>query len=162
MRLAKENLEAAVERGGDLGARAGMAASAMMGAVAFQKGLGAIHALSHPVGALYDTHHGRTNGVFMPYVLAFNRPAIGERMAAAARYLGLRDPTLDGFISWLLELRKAIGIPHTLVELGVGADRLGELAEMAAVDPTASGNPVPLDVRSLRGLLEDALSGKVR
>jgi alcohol dehydrogenase class IV len=161
MRLVKENLETAVREGSNLSARAGMAAAAMMGAVAFQKGLGAIHALSHPVGALYDTHHGRTNGVFMPYVLAFNRLAIAERMGAAARYLGLGDPSLDGVIAWTLALRKAIGIPHTLAELGVGADRLDELAEMAAVDPTAAGNPVPLDVRSLRKLCEDALVGRL-
>jgi alcohol dehydrogenase class IV len=162
MRLVHENLEAAVKDGHNLGARAGMAAAAMMGAVAFQKGLGAIHALSHPVGALYDTHHGLTNGVFMPYVLAFNRPAIGGRMAAAARYLGFDDPSLEGVIAWVLELRRKIGIPHTLAELGVGSDRLTELAEMAAVDPTASGNPVPLDIPSLRALLEDAREGRLR
>jgi alcohol dehydrogenase len=162
MRLVHENLETAVKDGSNLGARAGMAAAAMMGAVAFQKGLGAIHALSHPVGALYDTHHGLTNGVFMPYVLAFNRPAIAERMAAAARYLGMDDPSLNGVIAWVLELRRKIGIPHTLAELGVGADRLTELAEMAAVDPTASGNPVPLDVSSLKTLLEDARAGRLR
>jgi len=161
MRLVHENLEAAVKDGNNLGARAGMAAAAMMGAVAFQKGLGAIHALSHPVGALYDTHHGLTNGVFMPYVLAFNRPAIGGRMAAAARYLGFDDPSLEGVIAWVLELRRKIGIPHTLAELGVGTDRLTELAEMAAVDPTASGNPVPLDIPSLRALLEDAREGRL-
>ncbi len=161
MRLVRENLEAAVKNGGNLEARAGMAAAAMMGAVAFQKGLGAIHALSHPVGALYDTHHGLTNGVFMPYVLAFNRAAVDARMAAAARYLGFDDPTLDGVIAWVLELRRNIGIPHTLAELGVGGDRIGELAEMAAVDPTASGNPVPLDIPSLKKLLEDARMGRL-
>jgi alcohol dehydrogenase class IV len=162
MRLVKESLLAAVKDGSDLEARAGMAAAAMMGAVAFQKGLGAIHALSHPIGALYDTHHGLTNGVFMPYVLAFNRPAIAERMAAAARYLGLDDPSLDGVIAWVLALRKAIGVPHTLAELGVGHDRLDELSQMAAADPSAGGNPVPLDVRALRGLFEDALAGRLR
>jgi alcohol dehydrogenase class IV len=162
MRLVKESLLAAVRDGSDLEARAGMAAAAMMGAVAFQKGLGAIHALSHPIGALYDTHHGLTNGVFMPYVLAFNRPAIAERMAAAARYLGLDDASLDGVIAWVLALRKAIGVPHTLAELGVGDDRLDELAQMAAADPSAGGNPVPLDARELRGLFEDALVGRLR
>jgi alcohol dehydrogenase class IV len=161
MRLIKENLEPAVKEGRDLRARAGMAAAAMMGAVAFQKGLGAIHALSHPVGALYDTHHGLTNGVFMPYVLAFNRPVIAERIAAAARYLGLRDASLDGVIAWVLELRRATGIPHTLAELGVGADRFDELAEMAAIDPTAGGNPVPLDVPALKKLYQDAFAGRV-
>jgi alcohol dehydrogenase class IV len=162
MRLVKESLEPAVKNGGDLEARAGMAAAAMMGAVAFQKGLGAIHALSHPIGAVYDTHHGLTNGVFMPYVLAFNRPVIADRMAAVARYLGLADPSLDGLIAWVLALRKAIGVPHTLAELGVGSDRLDELAEMAMADPSAGGNPVPLDVHVLRRLFENALAGRMR
>ena len=161
MRLVKENLELAVKDGKNIVARSHMAAAAMMGAAAFQKGLGAIHALSHPVGAVYDTHHGRTNGVFLPYVLAFNRPAISDRMSAAARYLGLSKPTLDGVIEWALELRKAIGIPHTLAELGVGTDRLDELAKMAEVDPTAGGNPRKLDIPSLRKLLDDALAGRV-
>ena len=161
MRLVKENLELAVKDGKNIVARSHMAAAAMMGAAAFQKGLGAIHALSHPVGAVYDTHHGRTNGVFLPYVLAFNRPAISDRMSAAARYLGLSKPTLDGVIEWSLELRKAIGIPHTLAELGVGTDRLDELAKMAEVDPTAGGNPRKLDIPSLRKLLDDALAGRV-
>ena len=161
MRLVKENLELAVKDGKNIVARSHMAAAAMMGAAAFQKGLGAIHALSHPVGAVYDTHHGRTNGVFLPYVLACNRPAISDRMSAAARYLGLSKPTLDGVIEWSLELRKAIGIPHTLAELGVGTDRLDELAKMAEVDPTAGGNPRKLDIPSLRKLLDDALAGRV-
>ena len=161
MRLVKENLVKAVKEGGDLSARSHMAVAAMMGAAAFQKGLGAIHALSHPVGALYDTHHGRTNGVFMPYVLAFNRPVISDRMAAVARYLALPKPSLDGVIEWSLELRKAIGIPHTLAELGVGTDKLDLMAKMAEVDPTASGNPRKLDIPALRKLFEDALAGRV-
>ncbi len=159
MRLVKENLALAVREGSNLGARAGMAAAAMMGAVAFQKGLGAIHALSHPIGAVYDKHHGLTNGVFMPYVLAFNRTAISERLSTAARTLGLDDPSVDGVIAWVLALRKTIGIPHTLAELGVGAERFDELAEMAAVDPTAGGNPVPLDVAALKRLYAHALAG---
>ena len=95
-----------------------MMSAAAMGATAFQKALGAIHALSHPVGALYDTHHGLTNAVFMPYVLAFNRPAIEDKIVRLAAYLGL-EPTFDAFLAWVLELRAEIGIPHTLAGLKV-------------------------------------------
>jgi alcohol dehydrogenase class IV len=161
MRFVKDNLEPAVNDGTDLRARSGMAAAAMMGAMAFQKGLGAIHALSHPVGAIYDTHHGLTNGVFLPYVLAFNKPAIADRMAAAARYLGLEDASVDGVIAWVVQLRQATGVPHTLRELGVGNDRFEELAAMAAVDPSAAGNPVPLDAAKLKKLYENAFAGKL-
>ena len=111
MRLVKENLARACRNGGDLEARAHMMSAAAMGATAFQKALGAIHALSHPVGALYDTHHGLTNAVFMPYVLSFNRPAIEARIARLAAYLGL-EPTFEAFLAWVLALRTEIGIPH--------------------------------------------------
>ena len=104
MRLVKENLARAYEQGSDLEARAHMMSAAAMGATAFQKALGAIHALSHPVGALYDTHHGLTNAVFMPYVLVFNRPAIEPRIARLSAYLGL-EPTFDAFLAWVLELQ---------------------------------------------------------
>ncbi len=160
MRLIHENLEAAVNDGKNLGARAGMAAAAMTGAVAFQKGLGAIHALSHPVGALYDTHpRAHQRRLHALRAQAFNRPAISERMAAAARYLGFDDPSLDGVIAWVLDLRRKIGIPNTLARAGVGCrPDPAELAKMAAVDPTASGNPVPLDIPSL----EDTARGRPR
>jgi len=158
-RLVRRYLPRAVSEGGDLEARAHMLAAASMGATAFQKGLGAIHALSHPVGALYDTHHGLTNGVFMPYVLAFNRPAIEDRMTRLAAWLELPRASFSGVMDWVLELREALGIPHTLVDLGVGDDRLDELARMGAVDPTAGGNPVPLDPPALRRIAEAALSG---
>ena len=110
MRLVKENLARAYQQGSDLEARAHMMSAAAMGATAFQKALGAIHALSHPVGALYDTHHGLTNAVFMPYVLAFNRPAIEDKIARLAAYLGL-EPTFDAFLAWVLALRAEIGVP---------------------------------------------------
>src|SRR6185436_12884472 len=118
MRLVKNNLARAHKDGADLEARAQMMSAAAMGATAFQKALGAIHALSHPVGALYDTHHGLTNAVFMPYVLAFNRSAIDTKIARLAAYLGLA-PTFDPFLTWVLELRAEIGIPHTLTGLKV-------------------------------------------
>jgi len=159
LRLINESLERAVADGTDLAARADMLAAATMGATAFQKGLGAIHALSHPVGALYDTHHGLTNAVFMPYVLAFNRAAIEERMARLAAYLGLPDPSFGAVMRWVLDLRAAIGIPHTLRELGVDDGRIDELATMAEVDPPAASNPVPVDAAALKSILVDALDG---
>ena len=161
LRLIREWLPAAVRDGGNLTARAHMMAAAAMGATAFQKGLGAIHALSHPVGALYDTHHGLTNAVFTPYVLVFNRPAIEERMTRLAAYLGLATPGFPSVLDWIVELRRQIDIPHTARELGVEARRVGELAEMAAQDPTAAGNPVPLSVEALAQLYRNALDGRV-
>jgi alcohol dehydrogenase len=137
-----------------------MLAAAAMGATAFQKALGAIHALSHPVGALYDTHHGATNAVLMPYVLAFNRPAIEAKIARLAAYLGL-VPGFDAFLAWVIELRAQIGIPHTLAGLGLDDSRLDLMSRMAPADPTAAGNPVPLDAAACRKLYEAALAGRL-
>ncbi len=161
MRLIKEWLPTAVADGKNLVARAQMAVAASMGATAFQKGLGAIHSLSHPVGSIYDAHHGLTNAVFMPYVLAFNRSAITEKAERLGRYLDLKKPGLAGLIDWVLELRQTIGIPHTLAGLKVGPERFDELAAMAAVDPTASSNPVKVGPTELKGLYENALTGRV-
>jgi alcohol dehydrogenase class IV len=160
VRLVRENLPRAVRDGGDLEARANMMAAAAMGATAFQKGLGAIHALSHPVGALYDTHHGLTNGVFMPYVLAFNRQAIEPRIKRLAAYIGLR-PTFRAFLDWVLALRAEIGVPHTLAGLKVGDEQIDRIVAMAAQDPTAGGNPRPFDKRAARTLFKRALEGRV-
>ncbi len=161
MRLIKEWLPVAVRDGKNLTARAHMMAAASMGAAAFQKGLGAIHALSHPVGALYDTHHGLTNGVVMPYVLAFNRPAIEAKLIRLAAWLDLQPPSFDAVMNWVLRLREEIGIPHSLRDLGVGSDRLEELAAMAAVDPTAGTNPIPIGVKELRSMFVAAIEGRL-
>ncbi len=160
VRLVKENLARAVKHGDDLEARANMMAAAAMGATAFQKGLGAIHALSHPVGALYDTHHGMTNGVFMPYVLAFNRKAIEERIKRLSAYIGLR-PNFRAFLEWVLALRAEIGVPHTLAGLNVGDDKIQQIVAMAPDDPTAGGNPVTFDKRAARTVFRRALEGRV-
>jgi alcohol dehydrogenase class IV len=114
MRLVKGALARAVEAPDDLDARADMMAAAAMGATAFQKGLGGMHALAHPVGALFDTHHGMTNAVLMPYVLAYNRDAIAERLVRLSAWLGLDDPGFDAFQRFVLDLRARIGVPHTL------------------------------------------------
>jgi len=158
MRLVKESLVRACNDGSDLEARAHMMSAAAMGATAFQKALGAIHALSHPVGALYDTHHGLTNAVFMPYVLAFNRPAIEDKIARLAGYLGLA-PTFQAFLAWVLELRAEIGIPHTLAALHIDDLQFGHMSRMAVNDPTAGGNPLPLDEATCRQLYANALTG---
>ncbi len=161
MRLVKDWLPAAVADGKNLTARAAMLAAASMGATAFQKGLGAIHALSHPVGAIYDTHHGLTNAVVMPYVLAFNRRAIEGKLSRLAAWLELPKPGFDAVMTWVLDLRKEIDIPHTLADLGVRKDRLDELSKMAAEDPTAGGNPVPVGVAELKTMFIAAIDGKL-
>lgn len=160
MRLVFKYLPAAVADGSDIRARSHMMSAAAMGAAAFQKGLGAIHSLSHPVGALYDTHHGMTNGVFMPYVLAFNRSAIEDRILRAAAYLGV-EGGFEGFVKAVLDLRAAIGVPHTLAGLKVDASRRELIAEMAVVDPTAGGNPVPLTREGALQIFDAALSGSL-
>jgi alcohol dehydrogenase class IV len=160
MRLVKEYLPRAYRNGADLEARAHMMSAAAMGATAFQKGLGAIHALSHPAGALYDTHHGLTNAVFMPYVLVFNRPAIEPKIERLAAYLGL-PARFDAFLDWVLTLRSDLGVPHTLDGLKIGAERFDEMSAMAPDDPTAGGNPVPVTKESARRLYENALAGRV-
>lgn len=160
MRLVKENLPRAVSNGQDIAARAHMMSAAAMGATAFQKALGAIHALSHPVGSLYDTHHGMTNAVFMPYVLMFNRPAIEEKIARLAAYLGL-EPNFGAFLDWVLQLREEIGVPHTLAGLGVDDSKFDIMSRMAPKDPTAGGNPAPLDEVTCRKLYENALAGRL-
>jgi alcohol dehydrogenase class IV len=160
IRLVKENLARAVENGADLEARAHMMSAAAIGATAFQKALGAIHALSHPVGALYDTHHGMTNAVFMPYVLAFNRPVIEEKIARLAGYLGL-NPSFDAVLDFVLDLRRRTGVPHTLDGLGVDDDKAETIAAMAPEDPTAGGNPVPLTRTAALRIFADAMEGRL-
>lgn len=161
MRLVARSLVRAVQSPDDLDARSDMMAAALMGATAFQKGLGGMHALSHPVGAVYDTHHGMTNATFMPYVLDFNRGAISDRIARLAAYLGLPDPTFDGFLGFVLDLRRTIAVPHTLPELGVDDAKAGLIAEMAVVDPSASGNPVPLDLAGVTRIFSAATQGRI-
>ena len=161
MRLIKEWLPVAFGHGANLEARAHMMAAASMGSTAFQKGLGAIHALSHPVGAVYDTHHGLTNAVFMPYVMVFNRPAIEARMELLARCLDLPEASFRAVLEWVLGLREALGIPHTARDLGVEEDRLDALAEMAAREPPALGNPVKAGPAEMRRMYQAALEGRL-
>ena len=161
VRLVKNYLVRAMRDGSDLEARGHMMAAAAMGATAFQKGLGGIHALSHPVGALYNTHHGMTNAVFMPYVMAFNERAIADKMARLAAWLGLKNQSHAGMIDWVLRLRQDVGAPHTLAGLNVDGARIDEIAAAAEVDPTAGGNPVKLDAAAARQIFAAALEGKI-
>jgi alcohol dehydrogenase class IV len=156
LRLVKENLVRAYRDGADIEARAQMMSAAAMGAVAFQKGLGAVHALSHPVGAVYNTHHGTTNAVVIPPVLALNRPMIEDRIAAAAAYLGISGG-FDGFAEMVLALRADLGIPDRLGALGVGSDRIPELTAMALEDPSCGGNPVVLTAENVSALFEASI-----
>ena len=159
VKLVHDWLAKAVLDGSDLDARGGMLIAASMGATAFQKGLGGMHALSHPIGALYKTHHGLTNAVLMPYVLAYNRPAIDERLARLAGFAGLPHASFDALFKWVLQLREDLSIPHALRDIGVADDQLDRLAQMAEADPSAGGNPLPFDAVAARQVLAWAMAG---
>lgn len=161
MRLVKGALVRAVKQPDDLDARADMLAAAAMGATAFQKGLGGMHALAHPIGALYDTHHGMTNATLMPYVLKFNRSAIEERITRLAAYLQLANPGFDSFLELVLQLRSDTSVPHSLAELGVDDGKTTLIAQMAVVDPSAGGNPRTLTEANVAQLFSDAVHGRL-
>lgn len=156
MRLVKEYLPRAYADGTDLEARAHLMSAAMMGATAFQKGLGAVHALSHPIGAVYNTHHGMTNAVVIPPVLEMNRPVIEDRIAEAAAYLGISGG-FDGFYNYVLALRAELSVPDKLRDLGVGDDRIDELTSMALQDPSCGGNPVILTSENVSALFRASI-----
>ncbi|KAA2315172.1 iron-containing alcohol dehydrogenase [Pseudooceanicola sediminis] len=156
MRLVIDNLPRAYNTPDDIDARAQMMSAAMMGATAFQKGLGAIHALSHPIGAVYNTHHGTTNAVFMPAVLKLNADAIRARFDLATPYLGI-EGGFDGFCAFVQDFNDQLGIPRKLSALGVADDRVDDIVAMALEDPSCGGNPVTLTAENLRPVLLDAL-----
>ncbi|MFK7890364.1 MAG: iron-containing alcohol dehydrogenase [Granulosicoccus sp.] len=156
MRLVNDYLPRAFESGDDIEARAQMMSAAAMGATAFQKGLGAIHALSHPIGAVFNTHHGTTNAVVMQQVLTFNRKAIEAKIAMAADYLGIVGG-FDGFHARVGELNRLFQIPETLTGLGVVDPDLDALTTSALADPSTGGNPVLMTTQNTRALLESCL-----
>ncbi|MDC0948504.1 iron-containing alcohol dehydrogenase [Gammaproteobacteria bacterium] len=153
MRLVKDYLLRAFRDGSDIEARAQMMAAASIGAVAFQKGLGAVHALSHPIGAVYNTHHGTTNAICIPAVMRLNRPAIEHKIERAAAYLEI-DGGFDGFVDFVGALNDQLGLPKRLGPLGVDRLRVDELVAMALQDPSVGGNPVPLNAVNVRDLFE--------
>ena len=162
MRLIHDWLPGAVRDGSDIEARAHMMAASLMGATAFQKGLGAMHSLSHPCSANLNTHHGLTNAVVMPYVLSWNRPALGEKMQRLAAYLNLPQQSFSGVLDWLLELRNSIGVPDTLAELGVTSEHADAFARQAFDDPSTAGNPVPLTVADFAQLYRNCIEGRLQ
>ena len=161
MRLVKEWLPAAVENGRNLEARSHMLIASSMGATAFQKGLGAMHSLSHPCGANLNTHHGLTNAVVMPYVLMWNRAALADKMQRLAAYLALPNPGFDAVLKWVLELRKQIGIPNTLADIGVRVEHAREFAGQALADPSTGGNPVPMTEKDFEQLYLNCIRGEL-
>lgn len=159
MRLVKDWLPTAVADGANLDARGHMMAAAMAGATAFQRGLGGIHALAHPLGAIYDAHHGLLNAVLMPYVVAANRDAIQGDLADMARALDLDKPNAEGVIDWIITLRAEIGIPHSLADMDIPDDEAARIGAMAAVDPTAGGNPIQFSADQYAEIFQRAHAG---
>ncbi|EDZ60280.1 NAD-dependent 4-hydroxybutyrate dehydrogenase [Candidatus Pelagibacter sp. HTCC7211] len=161
MRLVKNSLIEAVKNGKNINARLEMLTAASMGSTAFQKGLGAIHSLSHPVNAQFNVHHGLSNAIFMPYVLTFNRTEISEKIVSACDYLGL-EKSFDKFLQWILDLRKEFNIPHTLSEI-VEKEKidLDKLSKMACDDPSTYSNPKKLTVADMKTLYQHSITGEL-
>ena len=159
IRLVKDYLPTAVADGANIEARMQMIVASSMGATAFQKGLGAMHALAHPLGALYDAHHGLLNAVLMPYVLKANRGEITERIERLSRYIGLNDASFEGFMAWVLDLRSELNIPHSLGAMGIGVEQQQLVGEMATKDPTAATNPIALSAEQYSAIFMRAVEG---
>ncbi len=159
--LIKNHLAIAVQEPDNMVARSNMLAASLLGATAFQKGLGAMHALAHPLGAVYDAHHGLLNAVLMPYVLKHNAAAITPAMTHLAVVLELKSASFSGLLDWVLGLRESINIPHSLADLGIDKERITELATMAQHDPSSAGNPVKMDADQYEAILADAIDGKL-
>lgn len=159
IRLIKEYLPRVYTNGQDLEARSQMLVASAMGATAFQKGLGAMHALAHTLGALYDAHHGLLNAILMPYVLSANRSSIEPRIERLSRYLDLPDPSVDGFMDWVLTMRKQLSIPHTLSALSIDENQAKRIGEMAARDAAANGNPITFSEDQYSDIFLNAVRG---
>ena len=159
MKIIKDNLILAYNDGKNLKARANMLATSSMGSIAFQKGLGAIHSLSHPIGAIYNTHHGLTNAVFMPYVLLRNKEVIENKIIDLSRYLNLPQPSFNTFLDWILELRKSLSIPHTLKELIDDESNFEKMSVMAFNDPSTGSNPIELNDKDFLKLYQQSFNG---
>ena len=160
VRIIKNNLVDAFKDPKNLFARSQMLVSSPMGSTAFQKGLGAIHSLSHPINAIHDLHHGLTNAIFMPYVIKFNQSVIEEKMERLSKYIELKNQSFDGFLEWILDLRKQLSIPHTLKELNVKFD-FDKLSKMALVDPSTPTNPIVLNQEDMKLLYLNSYEGNL-
>ena len=159
MKIIKDNLVKVFNNGNDIEARANMLVTSCMGSIAFQKGLGAIHSLSHPVGAIYNTHHGLTNAVFMPYVLKRNEKAIKDKITDLSKYLNLPSPSFQSFLDWVIDLRKLLKIPHTLKDLIHDDSKLEIMSEMALNDPSTASNPIKLEKNDFLNLYKNSFNG---
>ena len=162
MKIIKDNLFEVYKNGKNIKARANMLATSSMGSIAFQKGLGAVHSLSHPIGAIYNTHHGLTNAVFMPYVLLRNKEAIENKIVDLSRYLNLSNPSFNSFLDWILDLRKSLSIPHTLKELIDDDSNFENMSIMAFKDPSTGTNPVKLNENDFLQLYQYSFEGKLK
>ena len=161
MRLIKNWLPKAYENGNNLIARSHMLAASTMGATAFQKGLGGVHALAHPLGALYDKHHGLLNAILLPYVLQKNRPVIEDRISHVSLCLELDDLSFEGFLQWILKLREKLQIPHSLKEIGINSNNSQEIGQRALQDPSAVGNPLALNAEQYSEIFTRAVNGEL-
>jgi len=162
MRLIKKWLLVAVKNGSNIEARMNMLTAASMGSTAFQKGLGGIHSLSHPVNAVNNIHHGLSNAIFMPYVLSFNRYVIENKIVTVSEYLDLKDKSFDGFLNWVLDLRNNLNIPHKLSEVIENSDfDLDKLSKMALNDPSTGGNPKKLTFDDMKIMYQHSMSGEL-
>ncbi|MEN8199354.1 MAG: iron-containing alcohol dehydrogenase [Thermodesulfobacteriota bacterium] len=159
IRLVQEYLPRAVADGTDIEARTQMLVCSSMGATAFQKGLGAMHALAHPLGALYNAHHGMLNAILMPYVLKANRSEIEERLDQLTRYMGFVEPGFDGFMNWILTLREQLSIPHTLAALDIDTEKAETVGRMAVEDPSSGGNPISFTGTEYEQIFLNAVQG---
>jgi len=159
IRLVQNYLPTAVSDGKDLIARSQMMVASTMGATAFQRGLGGMHALAHPLGALYDAHHGLLNAILMPYVLIRNRSAIEDRMGRLSAYMSLEDASFDGFLKWVLDLRQQLNIPNDLGALNIDDEKAELVGQMAEVDPSAGGNPISLSAADYTDVFLKAVKG---
>jgi len=162
MRLIQTYLPRAYDDGTDIEARSRMLAAASMGATAFQKGLGGVHAISHPVGAHFNTHHGLTNAVLLPYIMVHNRAAIEARVPVIARTLDLHGEPFGALFEWILAFRSRLGVPHSLAELGVTLRDPQTIGQEAARDPCAAGNPLPTDAAGYTRIFRSAVAGDLR
>ena len=159
LRLVKENIQEVYHNGKNIEARAHMLVASMMGAAAFQKGLGAIHSITHPVNSLYHTHHGTTNGTVMPFVLNYNRSTIEDKFVRLANFLDIKGG-FEGIVQWVIDLKKEMEIPETLKDMGVQPGDEVKLAPLAQEDPSTGGNPLEMTEEKFQELILNCISGK--
>jgi len=162
MRLIKGNLLCAYQNPDDLSARSQMLVASMMGATAFQKGLGGVHALAHPIGAIYDKHHGLLNAIILPYVLIKNKTVIENKIKNIAHFLNFKNNSFDDFMEWILELRINLGIPNDLNSIGIDLDKSHLIGKLAQKDPTAAGNPIEFSADQYSEIFKNAVNGNIK